>query len=77
VVTKPGHPGDDVPAGTLSRFKRRRDWRKNNTTGRTFEETERNIREATEGPLKTLGEFGDPVPQPASVARDIEIQPAA
>jgi predicted RNase H-like HicB family nuclease len=29
------------------------------TTGRTFEETERNIREAIEGHLKTLREFGD------------------
>ena len=47
------------------------------TTGRTFEETERNIRGAIEGHLKTLREFGDPVPQPTSVARDIEIQPAA
>jgi predicted RNase H-like HicB family nuclease len=44
------------------------------TTGRTLEETERNIREAIEGHLETLR---DPVPQPASVARDIEIQPAA
>ena len=47
------------------------------TTGGTFEETERNIREAIEGHLETLREFGDPVPRPRSVARDIEIQPAA
>jgi predicted RNase H-like HicB family nuclease len=47
------------------------------TTGSTFEETERNIREAIEGHLKTLREFGDKVPKPTSVARDIEIQPAA
>jgi predicted RNase H-like HicB family nuclease len=47
------------------------------TTGATFEETEHNIREAIEGHIKTLREFGDPVPQPASVARDIEIQSAA
>ena len=47
------------------------------TTGSTLEETERNIREAIGGHLRTLGEFGDPVPQPTSVARDIEIQPAA
>ena len=47
------------------------------TTGNTFEETESNIREAIEGHLKTLREFGDPVPQPTSVARDIEVQPAA
>ena len=47
------------------------------TTGRTLEDTERNIREAIEGHLKTLRECGDPVPHPTSVARDIEIQPAA
>ena len=46
------------------------------TTGSTLEETERNIREAIEGHLKTLREFGDPVPRPTSVAREIEIQPA-
>ncbi len=47
------------------------------TTGNTIEETERNIREAIEGHLRTLQEFGDPVPQPISVAKEIEIQPAA
>ena len=47
------------------------------TTGRTLEETERNIREAIEDHLKTLSEFGDPIPQPTTVAREIEIQPAA
>ncbi len=47
------------------------------TTGGTLDETERNIREAIEGHLKTLREFGDAVPQPTSVARDIEVQSAA
>jgi len=47
------------------------------TTGCTFEAAERNIREAIEGHLRTLQEFGDPVPPPTSVAREIEIQPAA
>ena len=47
------------------------------TTGSKFEETERNIREAIEGHLRTLQEFGDPVPHPTSVAKEIEIQPAA
>ena len=47
------------------------------TTGGTLEETECNIREAIEGHLQTLREFGDPVPQPTSVAREVEIQPAA
>jgi predicted RNase H-like HicB family nuclease len=47
------------------------------TTGETLEQTEVNIREAIEGHLKTLREFGDPVPQPTSVAKEIEISPAA
>lgn len=47
------------------------------TTGKTLEDTERNIREAIEGHLQTLREFGDPVPQPTSVARYVEVQPAA
>lgn len=47
------------------------------TTGKTLEETEQNIREAIEGHLKTLREFGDPVPRPTSVAKDIEIPSAA
>jgi predicted RNase H-like HicB family nuclease len=47
------------------------------STGRTLEDTERNIREAIEGHLKTLLEFGDPVPHPTNVAREIEIPPAA
>ena len=47
------------------------------TTGSTLEETERNIREAIEGHLKTLSKFGDPIPPPTTVAREIEIQPVA
>ncbi len=47
------------------------------TTGATLEETERNIREAIEGHLRTLMEFGEPVPQPTSLAKEIEITPAA
>ena len=47
------------------------------TTGQTLEEAEQNIREAIEGHLMTLREFGDPVPSPTSVARDIEISSAA
>ena len=34
------------------------------TTGRTRAETERNIREAIEGHLATLREFGEPIPVP-------------
>ncbi len=47
------------------------------TTGKTLEETEINIREAIEGHLRTLRDFGDPVPQPSSVAKEVEISPAA
>jgi predicted RNase H-like HicB family nuclease len=47
------------------------------TTGKTLGETEQNIREAIEGHLKTLQEFGDPVPRPTTVAKDIEISSAA
>jgi predicted RNase H-like HicB family nuclease len=47
------------------------------TTGKTFEETEGNIREAIEGHLRTLQEFGDPIPHATSIAKEIEIQPAA
>jgi predicted RNase H-like HicB family nuclease len=47
------------------------------TTGATVEETERNIREAIEGHIKTLKEFGERVPEPTSLAKEIEITPAA
>jgi predicted RNase H-like HicB family nuclease len=47
------------------------------TTGRTLDETERNIREAISGHLETLREFGETVPEPTSVAKEIEIAPAA
>jgi hypothetical protein len=43
------------------------------TTGKTLEETERNIQEAVRGHLAVLREFGEPVPEPASVAREIEV----
>jgi predicted RNase H-like HicB family nuclease len=46
------------------------------TTGRTLEETQRNIREAIEGHLETLRQFGDPVPEPSSVAGEVEITTA-
>ena len=47
------------------------------TTGRTLEETEGNVREAISGHLRTLREFAQPIPEPTSVAREIEISPAA
>ena len=43
------------------------------TTGKTLEQTELNIREAIQGHLRTLHDFGAPIPQPTSVARDVEI----
>jgi len=46
------------------------------TTGKTLEETERNIREAVQGHVQTLLELGEAVPQPTSLAKEIEI-PAA
>ncbi len=46
------------------------------TTGKTIDETERNIREAISGHLGTLREFGEATPEPTSVAREIEITPA-
>jgi predicted RNase H-like HicB family nuclease len=47
------------------------------TTGKTLQETERNIREAIQGHLQTLREFGDPIPRPTTRAKVIEIPPAA
>ena len=46
------------------------------STGRTFEDAERNIREAIRGHLQTLREFGEPIPQPVSLAKEIELPPA-
>jgi len=46
------------------------------TTGRTLEETKLNIREEIEGHLRTLREFGDPAPEPSSLARDHDIRVA-
>jgi predicted RNase H-like HicB family nuclease len=43
------------------------------TTGQTLEETERNIREAISGHIDTLRQFGEPVPEATSVAREVEI----
>ena len=47
------------------------------TAGSTLEETERNISEAIEGHIRTLREFGDSVPQPTTVAKQIEVSAAA
>ena len=43
------------------------------TTGRTLDETKQNIREAIVGHLETLREFGDLIPEPASLAGEVEV----
>ena len=47
------------------------------TTGNTLEENERNIREAIEGHLQTMREFGQPIPHPTSLAKQVEVTSAA
>jgi predicted RNase H-like HicB family nuclease len=47
------------------------------TTANTLSEAEANIPEAIEGRLRTLQEFGEAVPAPSSVAREIEVTSAA
>ncbi len=47
------------------------------TTGATLEETKENIKEAIQGHIETLLECGDPIPEPASVAGEVEVMPAA
>ena len=47
------------------------------TTGKTLEETELNVREAISGHIQTLREFGEPIPEATSVAKEIEVTPAA
>ena len=47
------------------------------TTGQTLDETKINIREAIQGHLATLRAFGDPIPESASLAGEVEIMTAA
>lgn len=47
------------------------------TTGHTLEETRANTREAIQGHLDTLRQFGDPIPKPSSLAGEVEITTAA
>lgn len=47
------------------------------STGRTLDETKVNIREAIEGHLETLRAFGDPVPEPSSLAGEVEVTTGA
>lgn len=46
------------------------------TTGRTLEAIEQNIREAIELHLEGLKEDGESIPEPTTVAREIEITAA-
>lgn len=44
------------------------------TTGKTVEEIERNVREAVSLHLEGMREDGVPIPEPATVALEIEIR---
>ena len=47
------------------------------TTGKTLEETQTNIREAIRGHLETMREYGDPIPEPTSLAGEVEVTTVA
>ena len=47
------------------------------TTGRTLEETKRNIREAVELHLETIREVGEPIPPPTADVDFIELETVA
>lgn len=47
------------------------------TTGKTLEQARENIREAIEGHLETLRQYGEPVPAPSAIAGEVEITTAA
>lgn len=47
------------------------------TTGKTLEETERNIREAIEFHLEGMREVGEPIPSPTTAVSYIELQTVA
>jgi len=47
------------------------------TTGKSIEKTTANIREAIVGHVATLQKYGEPVPQPSSVATEVEVSTAA
>ena len=46
------------------------------TTGKTLDETKANMREAIKGHLDTLREFGSAIPEPASLAGEVEVTTA-
>ena len=47
------------------------------TTGKTLEETKVNIREAIRGHFNTMREYGDPIPEPTSLAGEVAVTSAA
>ena len=47
------------------------------TTGRTLEETKLNVSEAIYGHLEAMREYGDPIPEPTSLAGEVEVTTAA
>ena len=47
------------------------------TTGRTLEETKRNMREAIQLQLETMSEVGDPIPQPSAKVGFVQLEPVA
>jgi predicted RNase H-like HicB family nuclease len=44
------------------------------STGRNVDEVLRNIREAVEGHLEVMREYGDPIPGPLSEAAHIDVE---
>ena len=45
-------------------------------TGKTIEETERMIQKAIELHLRAMKEIGEPIPEPTSLAREVEVSAA-
>ena len=43
------------------------------STGKTLDEARTNIREAIEGHLSIMAEFGEPIPDPTTVAESIRL----
>jgi predicted RNase H-like HicB family nuclease len=46
------------------------------STGKTIEETLKNMREAIEGHLEVMREYGDPIPEPTTLAAQVEVDAA-
>jgi predicted RNase H-like HicB family nuclease len=47
------------------------------STGRTIEEVLHNVREAVEGHLEVMREYGDAIPQPLTEAAQIDVEVGA